>query len=104
MTIASEWPEPWRVDVLDRLLERVDDAHREHQGEELGVPVLVGRLAERRRPASPASARARPSTRSSTPCALQRAQRARQELGRRVGVDEQRLGGVADAGALAPWR
>jgi hypothetical protein len=34
------------VDVLDRLLERVDDADRQLQVEVLGVPVLLARRAD----------------------------------------------------------
>ena len=82
VTIASEWPRAVAVDVLDRLLDGVDDAHREDQREELGVPVRLGRAASDRH-ASPASARVRSSTRSSTPAVAQRAQRARQERRRR---------------------
>ena len=58
VTIASEWPRAVAVDVLDRLLERVDDADGQHQREELGVPVLVGRVDAARRPARRRRARA----------------------------------------------
>ena len=99
MTIASEWPVPWRVDVLDRLLDRVDDRDRQLQAEVLGVPVL------RRSPAptstSPAAARARSSPTSSTPAAARSASAAGAKRVGDRGVDQQRLGRVADARAAA---
>ena len=51
-------------------------------------------------PSPPASARVRPSTRSSTPLSRSSPSAARQEVRRGVGVHEQRLGRVAHRGAL----
>ena len=88
-----------RVDVLDRVLHGVDDADGEDHGQELGVPVLrgdveqgVGQLGAGGGLDAPVGAQldARLAQR------LQRPGRSR----RRVAVDEQRLGGVAHAGAL----
>ena len=90
------------VDVLDRLLERVDDADGQLQVEVLGVPVLLARPAPTSTP--PAAARARSSPTSSTPASRRSASDAGQELRGDRGVDEQRLGRVADAGPLRPSR
>ena len=35
-----------RVDVIDRLLHRVDNLHGQHERQELGVPILLGRVDE----------------------------------------------------------
>ena len=56
VTIASEWPEPYCVDVVDRLLDGVDDPHGQDQREELLGPVG---LASPQRPTDRSRARAR---------------------------------------------
>src|SRR4051812_1790125 len=88
------------VDVLDRLLDGVDDLHREHEREELGVPVLVGGLPQRGGEVLAGGRVRAPVDAQLDALRLQRPQRTRQELGRGIDVDEQRLGGVADAGPL----
>ena len=87
------------VDVLDRVLEGVDDAHREDQREELLGPVGLGRRRD-----DGSIARTRSSPRSSTPRSRSAASAPRQERGGDVGVHEQRLGRVADARGAGPWR
>ena len=67
VTIASARPEPCAAMKRDRLVERVDDLHRQDQVEVLGVPVRLGRgrrAGQRRR-----GVRGQP--RSSTPAARQ---------------------------------
>ena len=89
------------VDVLDRLVDRVDDLHGEHEREELRVPVLVlGGAAASATSSSPAAARLRPSTRSSTPSACSARSARGQERPGRVDVHEQRLRRVAHARPL----
>ena len=88
---------PVPVDVLDRLVERVDDADRHLQVEVLGVPV-VG--CSPRRPAL-AGRGARPLVADQLDARVpQLARRPRQQRLGDGGVDQQRLGRVADAGAL----
>ena len=89
-----------RVDVLDRLLDGVDDADGEHEREELRRP--SPRRSRRRAPPPVAGERRACARRRAArrPRPRSAAQRARQERRRGVGVDEQRLGGVADARTL----
>ena len=47
VTIASEWPLPWRLMCSIASSTRVDDADRHLQRQVLGVPVLIGRGADR---------------------------------------------------------
>ena len=61
VTIASEWPELYRGDVLDGLAHVVDHADRHHRPQELGGEVALQRPA-RRRARGPAPAR-RPGSR-----------------------------------------
>jgi hypothetical protein len=84
------------VDVLDRLVERVDDpTARVSERYSVSQSSSVASVS-----APPTSARVRPSTRSSTPGGAQRLGGRGQERRGGVDVDEQRLGGVADAGPL----
>ncbi len=85
------------VDVLDRLTHRVDDADCELQRQVLAVPILLGgrrhRDVRRRPPRALVAV-------EHDPRLAERAERAGEERIGDAGVDEQRLGRVADAGAL----
>ena len=67
MTIASEWPLPCALTCSIASSTESTTPTASIEREELGVPVLVGRLGERRRPGRRRARAARPSTRSSTP-------------------------------------
>ena len=82
------------ADVLDRLVEVGDDGRGDVEGEVLGRPVLVG---GRHHPVVRREGRVAVDGHAGV---LQRGDDPRQELVGDVGVHEQRLGGVADAGAL----
>ena len=96
MTIASVWPEPWRV--MWAIAASIESTTADGQDlvEVLGVP--VGRLGGdhcRHDAPGPAS-----SPRSSTPRTVEGLGGPGKEARGDRAVDEQRLGRVADAGAL----
>ena len=100
VTIASECPVPCRLTWSTASSSDVDDADRHLQAQVLRVPVRVDRLAHglvaRRR-------RVRSSPTSSTLASPSSLVRPRQQRVRDRGVDQQRLGRVADARALSTF-
>ena len=96
--MASEWPDPEPGDVVDGRVEVVDHRDRRGSAEELGGVVLLGGLADPG--AAPPGWPRRPP--ASTP--VERGGHAGQERGGHRPVDEQGLGGVADARAAGSWR
>ena len=95
VTIASVWPEECRRMCVDRGVEVGDDGRGDLQAEVLGVPVR--RPWPVRRPSNAANA-ASPWTVTPAPCRAATT-RGTNAVGHGL-VHEQRLGGVADRGAL----
>ena len=97
VTIASEWRVPLRLTWSIASLERVDDGDRQLQVEELGRPVLLARLADR----DAAGGGSDPLVADQLDAGFGEVGEGRRQEGiGDGGVDEQRLGRVADAGAL----
>jgi hypothetical protein len=88
------------VDVRDRLLDGVDDPDGEDQGQELGVPVLLGRVSHRPGQRLTGQCVGAPVDAQLDAGLAQGAEHPRQEGRRHVRVDEQRLRGIAHAGTL----
>ena len=101
MTIASEWPEPWSAMWSIASSSESTTFTASDQRQVLGVPVLVGGLAVAVLAGERAGAAVEAQLDALAP---QRLERARQEGRRGLGVDEQRLGRVADARPLRPSR
>ncbi len=97
--IASECPEPWRAMCSIASRGRVDDRDRQRQRQILGVPVLLARRCRERRGLAGMLCDALIDTQLHAGVA-QRRQRPRQEHRGDIGVDEQRLSGVAHARTL----